>query len=167
YGEHLWDALMEAGRPLGIAPFGVETQRVLRLEKRHIIVGQDTDALSNPIEADLGWMVHFDKPDFIGKRALLEVRKRGLRNRLVGLVLRDPDAVPEEGCQIVSGGKSIGRVTSARRSPHAGRGIAMAWVPAQSSTEGEVIQVRLREREVAAQVTHRPFYDPEGVRLRM
>lgn len=166
-GERLWDALMEAGRPFGIAPFGVETQRVLRLEKRHIIVGQDTDALSNPLEADLAWMVHFDKPDFIGKRALLEVQRRGLRNRLVGLVLREPDVVPEEGCQIVSGGKSVGRVTSARRSPHVGRGIALAWVPAASAAEGEIVQIRLHEREVAAQVTHRPFYDPEGIRLRM
>ncbi|MSS71847.1 MAG: FAD-dependent oxidoreductase [Candidatus Latescibacteria bacterium] len=167
YGEHLWDAVMEAGRPFGIAPFAVETQRILRLEKRHIIVGQDTDALSNPLEADLGWMVNFDKPDFIGKRSILEVQKRGLKNRLVGIVMRDPDVVPEEGSQIVSGGKSVGRVTSARRSPHLGRGIGMAWVPAESAAEGEVIQIRLHERDVAAQVTNHPFYDPEGVKLRI
>jgi sarcosine oxidase subunit alpha len=165
YGEGVWNAVTDAG--FGVAPFGVEAQRVLRLEKRHIIVGQDTDALSNPLEADLGWMVNFDKPDFIGKRALLEARKRGLKNRLVGIVMRDTDTVPEEGCQIVSGGRSVGRVTSARRSPHLGRGIGLAWVPAESSAEGAVVQIRFHEREVAAQVTHRPFYDPEGVRLRM
>ncbi|MBI4531499.1 MAG: (2Fe-2S)-binding protein, partial [Candidatus Latescibacteria bacterium] len=51
YGAALWDALIEAGKEFGITPFGVETQRLLRLEKRHVIVGQDTDALSNPLEA--------------------------------------------------------------------------------------------------------------------
>ena len=54
YGTHLWDALMDAGRDLGLRPFGVEAQRVLRLEKQHAIVGQDTDALSNPVEAGHG-----------------------------------------------------------------------------------------------------------------
>ena len=69
YGAHLWDALMDAGRELGLRPFGVEAQRVLRLEKQHAIVGQDTDALSNPIEAGMGWLVKADKPDFIGRDA--------------------------------------------------------------------------------------------------
>ena len=54
-GEALWDKLMEAGQPLGLKPFGVEAQRVLRLEKGHIIVGQDTDGLTNPVEAGMEW----------------------------------------------------------------------------------------------------------------
>ena len=72
YGEHVWDALMEAGKEFGIAPFGVEAQRILRLEKKHLIVGQDTDALSNPLEADMAWVVKFDKAD-------LSVRERWVR----------------------------------------------------------------------------------------
>ena len=77
---------MEAGKEFGISPFGVEAQRILRLEKQHIIVTQDTDALSNPLEANLAWAVKFDKPDFVGKRALLAIRDAGLRNQLVGFV---------------------------------------------------------------------------------
>ena len=57
YGEHVWDALMEAGQPFGIKPFGVEAQRVLRLEKGHIIIGQDTDGLTHPYEADMAWAI--------------------------------------------------------------------------------------------------------------
>ena len=57
YGEHVWDALMEAGKPFGIRPFGVEAQRVLRLEKGHIIIGQDTDGLTHPYEADMAWAI--------------------------------------------------------------------------------------------------------------
>src|SRR5262249_11920474 len=96
YGESIWDALMEAGKEFGITPFGVEAQRILRLEKQHIIVGQDTDALSNPFESNLSWAVKMDKPDFIGKRALVSTRERGVRNQLVGFVASGA-RVPEEG----------------------------------------------------------------------
>ena len=68
YGEHMWDSLLGAGNEFGIAPFGVEAQRVLRLEKKHLIPGQDTDIMSNPIEADMAWAVRFEKEDFIGRR---------------------------------------------------------------------------------------------------
>src|SRR5205823_4260201 len=56
----VWDALVEAGRPRGIRPFGVEAQRVLRLEKGHVIVSQDTDGLTNPFEANMAWAVKVD-----------------------------------------------------------------------------------------------------------
>ena len=69
-GEALWDALMEAGKPLGIRPFGVEAQRVLRLEKGHIIVGQDTDGLTHPAEAGMEWALAKKKPFFVGKRSI-------------------------------------------------------------------------------------------------
>src|SRR3546814_7485017 len=67
-GEALWDALLEAGQPEGIRPFGVEAQRVLRLEKGHIIVGQDTDGLTHPYEADMAWAIGKPKPYFMGGR---------------------------------------------------------------------------------------------------
>ena len=70
YGEYLWETIMDAGREFGIAPFGLEAQRILRLEKKHIIVGQDTDAVSNPLESDMEWVVRFDKEDFIGRGGL-------------------------------------------------------------------------------------------------
>ena len=74
---HLWDALMEAGQDHDIRPFGVEAQRLLRLEKGHIIIGQDTDGLTQPDEAGLEWAVKMDKPFFVGKRSVEIVRKRG------------------------------------------------------------------------------------------
>ena len=62
---------MDAGREFGVSPFGVEAQRILRLEKGHVIVNQDTDAVSNPLESGLDWAVRFDKDDFIGRPASL------------------------------------------------------------------------------------------------
>ena len=61
YGEYMWNAIMEAGREFGISPFGLEAQRILRLEKGHVIVGQDTDAISTPMDVGSDWAVRFDK----------------------------------------------------------------------------------------------------------
>jgi sarcosine oxidase subunit alpha len=165
YGIALWNALMDAGHEFGIAPFGVETQRLLRLEKRHVIVGQDTDALSNPLEADMAWAVKLEKPDFIGRHALIQVQERGLRNKLVGFRMRD-GVVPEEGCAVAVNGTPVGRVTSARFSPHVGRGIGMAWVPAGMAVIGTEVPIRVDGRTVIGEVVEGAFYDPEGKRLR-
>ena len=66
----VWQALYDAGRPRGLRPFGVEAQRVLRLEKGHFIVGQDTDGLTDPFEANARWAVNMQKPFFVGQRSL-------------------------------------------------------------------------------------------------
>ena len=165
YGEYLWEAIIDAGREFGISPFGLEAQRVLRLEKKHIIVGQDTDALSNPLEADMGWAVRFDKEDFIGRAGLTAIRDRGLRNKLVGFAMRD-DQVPDDGVPVVAGGVPIGRVTSSRRNPTTSKGFGLAWVPVEMAEEGQQISVLIDGRPMPADVTLRPFYDPDGKRLR-
>ncbi len=165
YGEYLWEAVMDAGSEFGIAPFGLEAQRVLRLEKMHVIVGQDTDAVSNPLESDLEWTVRFDKEDFIGRAGLVAVRDRGLRNKLVGFVMED-GLVPDDGVPVVAGGAPVGRVTSARRSPTTGKGFGLAWVPVELAEEGRLIDVLIDQKPQPAQVTLRPFYDPDGERLR-
>ncbi|MBI2469109.1 MAG: (2Fe-2S)-binding protein [Candidatus Rokubacteria bacterium] len=165
YGEFLWDTLSAAGAPLGIRPFGVEAQRVLRLEKQHAIVGHDTDALSTPLEADLAWAVKLDKPDFVGRDALRLVHARGPRQQLVGFELAG--AVPAEGAAVVADGRPIGRVTSAKWSPHLGRAIGLAWLPAEAAREGAAFDVRVDGATRRATVVTRPFYDPDGARLRM
>jgi sarcosine oxidase subunit alpha len=165
YGEHVWDALMEAGKEFAIAPFGVEAQRILRLEKKHLIVGQDTDALSNPLEADMAWVVKFDKADFIGKRALESVQQRGLRQKLVGFVMRDSTLV-EGGSAVAINGKPVGRVASSRLSPYTGKCIGLAWVPMEIGANGTPLQIRVNGTMAVADIVNSPFYDPEGRRLR-
>ena len=165
YGEHMWDALMEAGKEFGIAPFGLEAQRILRLEKKHVIVGQDTDAVSNPLESDMSWVVRFDKEDFVGKRGLLEVEKRGLRDKLVGFIMRDGH-VPDDGDPVVVGRAPIGRVTSARLSPTLGKGFGLAWVPVELAEQGQEITIQVDGNALPAEVTLQPVYDPDGARLR-
>ena len=165
YGEYMWDALMEAGREFGISPFGVEAQRVLRLEKKHIIVTQDTDAVTNPLEADAAWAVKLDKEDFIGRGGIAAARERGLNKRLVGFVMRD-GTVPDDGDPVVVGDTPIGRVTSSRMSPTLGRGFGLAWVPNDLAEERREIFIRVGRQSFPAAITLEPFYDPEGKRLR-
>ncbi|MEK6721307.1 MAG: 2Fe-2S iron-sulfur cluster-binding protein [Chloroflexota bacterium] len=165
YGAHVWDALMEAGRDLGIAPFGVEAQRVLRLEKQHLIVSQDTDALSGPIESGLGWLVKADKPDFVGRAAIAHAESTGARANLIGFEAPGRP-VPHEGAGIVREGKLIGRVTSAKWSPFLEKTIGMAWMSIGPFETGTPIVIRHDGRTVVATLQAKPFYDPEGVRLR-
>jgi sarcosine oxidase subunit alpha len=166
YGEYLWDRIMDAGKEFEIRPAGVETQRVLRLEKKHLIVGQDTDALSNPLEADMAWIVKFEKDDFIGKKGIMQVQKRGLRQKLVGFVI-DGSEIPEEGAVIESGGEPVGRVTSSKYSPYLGRGVGLGWVPIQLVKEGGKVNIIFQGKTITATLAEKPFYDPEGKRMRM
>ena len=165
YGEYFWETLLEAGREFGIAPFGVEAQRVLRLEKLHIIPGHDTDALSNPLEADMAWVVKLEKPDFIGRAALLRLNAKGLGQRLVGFEMLT-SRLPGEGAAVVADGLPVGRVTSAKWSPTLGRAIGMAWIPAELARDSGGLRIRCDGRIERARVVSKPFYDPEGKRLR-
>jgi sarcosine oxidase subunit alpha len=167
YGEYVWDVLMDAGQEFGIAPFGVEAQRTLRLEKGHIIVTQDTDALSTPLEAGMPWIVKFDKPNFIGKTALAQLQDEGLNQKLVGFQMLEASQVPDEGAQIVGdGGFPVGRVTSARFSPALRTVIGLAWVPVMQAEAGGEIRIQLDDHVEPARVVPVPFYDPSGSRMK-
>ena len=165
YGEHMWDAIMETGGAGGIAAFGLEAQRILRLEKQHILVGQDTDAESDPYEVGLGWMVKEDKDDFLGLRALRDLKERGPDERMVGFTA--PDRwLPPEGASVVHDGAWVGRVTSARRSTAIGSVIGLAWVPAEWASDGTTFEIQFGGSHTTATVRTAPFYDPRGERLR-
>jgi sarcosine oxidase subunit alpha len=166
YGEYVWDALMAAGAPLGIRAFGVEAQRVLRLEKQHAIVSHDTDALTSPFEAGLGWTVKPDRADFVGRTALRAAARRDGHQRLVGFTLDRPGAVPAEGAAVVDAGQAIGRVTSAKWSAYLGRAIGLAWLPDRLAREGATFEVRVDGETRTATVAMKPFHDPDGARLR-
>jgi len=167
YAWHLWTAVIAAGESFGLKPFGVEAQRILRLEKGHLIVGQDTDALSNPLDAGLGGLVRFDKPEFHGRAPLLRYQEMKTPSRLVGFELPTSPAVQSmEGCQIIEDNQSAGRVTSVRFSPTLNKTIGLAWVPAAKTTPGERFFIRCNGDDVPAVVAALPFYDPRGERLK-
>jgi sarcosine oxidase subunit alpha len=154
--EPLWDALVATGA----RPVGLEPQRVLRLEKAHVIVGQDTDSESTLLSAGMPWIVKHDKEDFVGKSALSHAQ---VRERLVGFTC---SVLPPEGAQVLRDGRIAGRVTSARASEQLGRAIGLAWVEPDRAQEGATVSIRVEGRLHDATVTLEPFYDPEGAQLR-
>jgi sarcosine oxidase subunit alpha len=165
-GEALWDALLEAGRDHDIRPFGVEAQRVLRLEKGHIIVGQDTDGLTHPFEAGMGWAIGKKKKDFIGKRAI-EIRKNvGTTRQLVGFILTDGQELPPaDGHIIVSGPDIVGHVTSAAFSHALGKVVGLAYAAPDQHEPGAHLSIKAEGgRIIDAEVVALPFYDPENKR---
>ncbi len=169
YGLSVWEALLESGRDLGAAPFGVEAQRIMRLEKGHFIVGQDTDGLTQAFTAGLDWLVKLDKEDFAGKAELVFESERPRESRLVGLQPVDPTVVPPEASQIVSGSSTIeGRITSSRFSPTLNRAICLGIVSQRCASPGTVVTVVHPDgtRTPTRVMEHHAHFDPEGTRLR-
>ena len=166
YGEALWDALMKAGNDHAIRPFGIEAQRVLRLEKGHIIIGQDTDAMSNPNEVQMSWAVSRKKPFFVGGRTLSELEKKPSLRGLVGFVVNDTDSpIPQESHLILDGDQMTGRVTSCSYSPTLEKVIGLAYVSPSSSANGSAIVIKSSHGVlVGATVVGLPFYDPNTAR---
>lgn len=167
YGPALWDALLAAGEAFGIRPFGVEAQRVLRLEKGHIIIGQDTDGLTTPLEADLRWALKMDKAFFVGQRSLQIVNAKPLRQQLVGFTLPEgyTGPAPEECHLVIEDGEIAGRVTSIALSPSLNRHVGLAFVPPEMAELGRRFAIRLSNGDlVSASVTPSPFYDPDNAR---
>jgi sarcosine oxidase subunit alpha len=172
YGLHVWTTLMDRGADLGAGPFGVEAQRILRLEKGHLIVGQDTDGLTRGFSAGLEWAIKLDKDDFAGKPELAwQAAQAGDRDgpRLVGLQPADGSVVPEEASQIIWQGGIAGRITSSRMSPTLGRSVCLGQVAAHLAEPGTAVSVLLPDgRQIAARVTGQLAHvDPDGERMRV
>jgi sarcosine oxidase subunit alpha len=162
----LWDALVEAGKPHELRPYGLEASRILRLEKGHILIGQDTDALTTPEELGFSWAVSRKKPFFIGKRSI-EMRARlGVTRRLVGLQF-SPNGkdIPGEGCLVLRDGAPAGQITSIGYSPTLSCTIALAYVHVADAAKGTKIIVKCRDGRVAeVPVIEHAFFDPDNAR---
>jgi sarcosine oxidase subunit alpha len=174
-GAPMWEAVLAAGAPLGLAPYGTETMHVLRAEKGFVIVGQDTDGTVTPHDLGMSWIVRRDDSDFIGKRSLRRADTlRGDRKQLVGLLPVDASRWIPEGSQVVSpehGGPGaeppvpmLGHVTSSYRSAVLGRTFALAMVAGGRDRIGGHVVAPTLDGPIEAEVTAPVFYDPEGAR---
>jgi sarcosine oxidase subunit alpha len=167
-GPSLWQALVEAGAPRGLRPFGVEAQRVLRLEKGHFIVGQDTDGLTDPYEANAAWAVAMKKPFFIGQRSLRILQARGPRQKLMGIELAEPGRLPKECHLIIDKGEIAGRVTSVTHSRALNKAIGLAMLAPELAEVGRDLRIRMDNGELlAARVAAAAFYDPKNLRQKV
>ena len=158
----LWRRLLAAGDELGCRPHGLDALLRLRLEKGHILVGQDTDYDSTPRRIGHEWAVDGGKEDFVGKPALARTDPIPLDRRLVGLEMDGP--APIEGAVVWNDGDYAGYLTSSADSPVLGRAVMLGWV-ATIDDQGRLPETVTVDGR-AARVTSPPFYDPGGERAR-
>jgi sarcosine oxidase, subunit alpha len=170
YGLGLWEAVMAAGEPLGITPYGTETMHVLRAEKGYVICGQETDGTVTPQDLGMSWIVSKKKP-FVGQRSHRRSdTARADRKHLVGLLPIDGEELLPEGAQLIleqngsAGVKLVGHVTSSYRSATLGRTFALAMLQSGRERFGSTVYAPLNGHVVAAAVTEPIFYDKENVR---
>ena len=161
----LWRALMTMGQDLGIKPHGLEALTALRLEKGHIIVGQDTDLDSNPRRIHHEWMVNDKKSEeFIGRIALNRTNRIPLDKQLVGFEMAGSSHAdrPPEGAVVWHNGEYAGYLTSSTFSPALGKSVMLGWL---FLFDGELpTEVMIGDR--MAQRAATPFYDKEASRAR-
>ncbi len=153
-GLELWQTLFNAG----VTPCGLGARDTLRLEAAMALYGQDIDLTTTPLEAGLGWVIHWDsKGDFIGRHALEQQKSAGIPKKLVGLEMQGR-YIARHGYPVLVNGQVIGEITSGTLSPTFGKPIAMAYVPTEFAKLGQSLEVEIRGKTYPAHVVKRPFY---------
>ena len=187
----LWDYLLKKGKEFNLHPYGVAAMQSLRIEKSLPLYGSDINEDYTPFHAGLNRWIHFDKPDFIGREALLRVQDGGLDQRWVGLTLEtevlaavndklysigDVASFREKMFsgseagdykdEVMSGDRQVGHITCSAIGPSVGKTIAMAYVDTAHSWPGANLVVEINGRPIPARVSQTPFFDPEMARIR-
>lgn len=155
--ERLWFALLDGGKGEGLVPAGLGARDSLRTEMKYALYGNDIDDAHTPLEANLGWIVKLDKPDFIGKAALVAQKAAGVPRKLVGFELIEP-GIPRSHYAILKDGQRVGEVTSGTMGPSIHKAVGIGYVPPSLAAEGATFEVEIRGRRVGAKVVKTPFY---------
>ncbi len=155
--DAVWQALLESGRSADVIPCGLGARDTLRLEAAMRLWGNDIDESTSVLEAGMGWIVSWDKGDFIGRERLAEQKARGVERRLVGFEMLDR-GIARHGYAVVDGDRRVGVVTSGTQTPYLKKAIGLAYVPKDRAAAGTEITVDIRGRGSKARVVPLPFY---------
>jgi methylglutamate dehydrogenase subunit C len=171
HGTYVWEALMEAGEPFGIVPYGLEALGTLRIEKGHV-TGAEIDGRTTARDLYLDWMLSKKKP-FIGSMLMDRGEMNDPnRNRLVGIVSLDGRPLSGGSHIVLNGslddlGESIGHITACCYSPALSKYIALALVKGGKAMHGRraFVSDPLRKRFGPVEIVSHHFFDPEGSRM--
>ena len=153
----VWGALIDAGRPHGLAPVGLGARDTLRLEVGYALYGHELDDDTNGYEARVGWAVKLNKPGgFVGSDALKAAKAGPLRKKLAGLRMLDR-GIAREGYAVLSGGQVVGKVTSGTHAPTRKEAVALAYLPPELTALGSRVEVDVRGQAKLAEVVPYPF----------
>jgi aminomethyltransferase len=153
----VWDALLEAGQRDGLIPCGLGARDTLRLEAAMRLYGNDIDDTTTVLEADLGWIVGWQKAAFIGHEALRRQRDSAVSRKIVGFAMIDR-AIARHGHLVMNGDEQVGYVTSGTQTPFLKKAIGMAYVPTHMTDPGTELEIDIRGRRAKAIVVSLPFY---------
>ncbi len=149
----LWKSFIRQG----VKPCGLGARDSLRLEAGMLLYGQDMDTSTNPFEAGLGWLVEMDNRDFIGKSALLESERQGMKRKHIGFRMTGR-GIARSGYKIIKCGQEVGKVTSGGYAPTLDTNVGFGYVPIELAAVGTDIEIMIRNKPVFAQVVNRQFY---------
>ena len=153
----LWEAFIEQG----VKPCGLGARDSLRLEAGMMLCGQDMDTSTNPFEAGVGWLVNLKNGEFIGKSALLEIKRQGVKRKFIGFQMKGRE-IARSGYLIFKSGQEVGRVTSGGYAPTLGVNIGLGYVPVELATIGADIDIIIRNKPVPAYIIDKRFYRRGG-----
>jgi aminomethyltransferase len=159
--DRVWQALLESGRSADVLPCGLGARDTLRLEAAMRLWGNDIDESTTVLEAGMGWIVSWDKGDFVGRERLREQKDDGLARRLVGFELLDR-GIARHGYPVRHGDRPVGVVTSGTQTPFLKKAIGMAYVPTDLAAVGTELTIDVRGRASKATVVKMPFYTRGG-----
>jgi aminomethyltransferase len=151
--RQLWESFTKQG----VKPCGLGARDSLRLEAGMLFYGQDMNKSTNPFEAGLGWLVEMDNGDFIGRSALLEAKRQGVKRKLVGFRMTGR-GIARSGYKIIKSDQEVGHVTSGGYAPTLNANLGFGYVPIELAGIGTEIEIMIRNKPVAAQVVNRQFY---------
>lgn len=158
---HVWRALLDADENL--KPAGLGARDSLRLEVGYALYGNDIDINHTPLEAGLGWVVKLDKGEFLGSDSLRRQKEEGVRQKLVGFVLKER-GFPRQGYAIRWNGEESGTTTSGTLSPMLNQGVGMGYIALEAAKPGTEIEVVIRDKPIPAEVVRPPFYKEGSVK---
>lgn len=157
HGTAIWQELIDSGRGVGLLPCGLGCRDTLRLEAAMPLYGHEMDESINPLVAGLSFGVKLEKPNFIGKTAIVQAAGTGKLPHRIGFKA-EGKRIPRQGAELYDGDKKLGEVTSGTFSPTLQLAIGMGYVPEEYDVPGKVIEVDLRGKREPLTIVALPFY---------
>ena len=168
---HMFETLHEAGQDMGLKLCGMHMMDTCRMEKGFRHFGHDITSEDHVLEAGLGFAVKTDKPNFIGRDAVLAKRETGLEQRLVQFKLTDAEPLLYHNEPILRNGENVGYLSSGGYGHHVGAAIGMGYVPCKGESVAELLassfEIDVMGTRVKAEAQLKPFYDPKSERVKV
>jgi len=156
----IWKAIIAEGSPRGLLPVGLGARDTLRLEAKLMLYGNDISDKTTVLEADLKWIVKFQKGDFLGKAVLEKQLQEGLKRKLVGFEVLDK-GIARPHYPVFAGGRQVSEVCSGTFTPYVKKAIGLVYLPIEFTEIGTEFEIGVRDRKLKARVIPTPFYKRE------